>query len=114
MAKILPFRGIRPSKERAAKIAALPYDVYNRKEAKAVVEKNPESFLAIDRAETNFSDEVDTYDEAVYQKAHDLLWQWGVSFRTKSLVIICTSLLWMGEPRRESWLVHPLTTMKMK
>ena len=76
MAKILPFRGIRPSKERAAKIAALPYDVYNRKEAKAVVEKNPESFLAIDRAETNFSDEVDTYDEAVYQKAHDLLWQW--------------------------------------
>ncbi len=76
MAKILPFRGIRPSKERAAKIAALPYDVYNREEAKAVVEKNPESFLAIDRAETNFSDQVDTYDEVVYRKAHDLLWQW--------------------------------------
>lgn len=76
MAKILPFRGIRPSKERAAKIAALPYDVYNREEAKAVVEKNPESFLTIDRAETNFSDQVDTYDEVVYRKAHDLLWQW--------------------------------------
>lgn len=76
MAKIIPFRGIRPSGERAAKIAALPYDVYNREEAKAVVAKNPESFLAIDRAETNFSDDVDTYDEAVYRKAHDLLWQW--------------------------------------
>lgn len=76
MAKIIPFKGIRPSKERAANIAALPYDVYNRKEAKEIVAKNPESFLAIDRAETNFSDDVDTYDEVVYQKAHDLLWQW--------------------------------------
>lgn len=76
MAKIIPFKGIRPSKERAAKIAALPYDVYNRKEAKEVVAANPESFLAIDRAETNFADTVDTYDEIVYQKAHDLLWQW--------------------------------------
>ncbi len=76
MAKIIPFRGIRPSKERAANIAALPYDVYNREEAKAIVEKNPESFLAIDRAETSFPDDVDTYDEVVYKKAHDLLWQW--------------------------------------
>ena len=76
MAKIIPFRGIRPAKERAAKIAALPYDVYNRKEAEEVVAANPESFLAIDRAETNFPDTVDTYDEVVYQKAHDLLWQW--------------------------------------
>ena len=76
MANIIPFKGIRPAKERAAKIAALPYDVYNRQEAKAVVAANPESFLAIDRAETNFSDSVDTYDEEVYQKAHDLLWQW--------------------------------------
>lgn len=76
MAKIIPFKGIRPSEERAAKIAALPYDVYNRTEAKAEVQKNPESFLAIDRAETAFDDTVDTYDERVYQKAHDLLWQW--------------------------------------
>ncbi len=76
MAKILPFKGIRPSKERAAEIAALPYDVYNRAEAKAVVEANPGSFLAIDRAETSFGDEVSTYAEEVYAKAHDLLWQW--------------------------------------
>ncbi len=76
MAKILPFKGIRPSEERAAEIAALPYDVYNRAEAKAVVEANPGSFLAIDRAETSFGDEVSTYAEEVYQKAHDLLWQW--------------------------------------
>lgn len=74
MAKIIPFQGIRPTRERAAKIAALPYDVYNRKEAKEIVKKNPLSFLRIDRAETNFDDAVDPYDEIVYQKAHDLLW----------------------------------------
>ena len=31
------------------------------------------SFLRIDRAETNFGDEVDTYDDKVYAKARDLL-----------------------------------------
>ena len=74
MAKVLPFKGIRPTVEKCSKIAALPYDVYNREEAKAVVSQNPDSFLAIDRAETSFPDDVDTYDERVYVKAHDLLW----------------------------------------
>ena len=74
MATIKPFLCIRPSEGKAASIAALPYDVYNRKEAKEVVAKNPDSFLKIDRAETQFDDSVDTYDEKVYQKAHDLLW----------------------------------------
>lgn len=75
MAVIKPFFAIRPSKDKADKIAALPYDVYNREEAKQVVLKNPESFLKIDRAETQLSDEIDTYDPAVYQKAHDILWE---------------------------------------
>ncbi|MCR5848453.1 MAG: DUF1015 domain-containing protein [Lachnospiraceae bacterium] len=74
MAKVLPFKGIRPAKEKCSRIAALPYDVYNREEAKVVVSKNPDSFLAIDRAETSFPDDVDTYDERVYKKAHDMLW----------------------------------------
>ena len=74
MAKVLPFKGIRPTVEKCSKIAALPYDVYNREEAKVVVSANPDSFLAIDRAETSFPDDVDTYDERVYVKAHDLLW----------------------------------------
>lgn len=76
MAKIKPFICVRPSGEKAAEIAALPYDVYNRAEAKAVVEKNPRSFLAIDRAETQFPDEVDTYDPKVYDKAKEMLQDW--------------------------------------
>ena len=76
MAKIKPFICVRPAADKVAEIAALPYDVYNRAEAKAVVEKNPQSFLAIDRAETQFPDDVDTYDARVYQKAHDMLCDW--------------------------------------
>ena len=37
MAVVRPFKAIRPAKEYASQIAALPYDVYNRQEAKAVV-----------------------------------------------------------------------------
>ena len=75
MAIIRPFIGIRPNKGKAADIAALPYDVYNREEAKKVVAAQPDSFLRIDRAETNFPDTVSTYDEAVYDKAKELLWK---------------------------------------
>ena len=74
MADIRPFRCMRPCRQKAAKIAALPYDVYNREEARAAVAGNPDSFLNIDRAETQFPADMDMYDERVYQKAHDLLW----------------------------------------
>jgi len=73
MADIRPFRAFRPRKGLEDKIAALPYDVYDRKEACEVVKKNPYSFLAIDRAETQFSDDVSTYAPEVYEKARDML-----------------------------------------
>lgn len=73
MAIIKPFQAIRPRKDLSSRIAALPYDVYNRKEAKEVVAKEPLSFLKIDRAETQFADDVDTYADCVYEKAHDML-----------------------------------------
>lgn len=73
MATIKPFNAIRPAKGMEEKIAALPYDVYNRSEAKEVVSANPASFLAIDRAETQFDDSVDTYADCVYAKAKEML-----------------------------------------
>ena len=73
MADIRPFEAIRPAKGMEDKIAALPYDVYSRAEAKVVVSKNPDSFLAIDRAETQFDDSVDTYADEVYAKAASML-----------------------------------------
>ena len=72
MATVKPFRAVRPKKGMEEKIAALPYDVYNRKEACEVVKNNPLSFLAIDRAETSFDDSVDTYADEVYAKASSL------------------------------------------
>lgn len=73
MAQIRPFKAYRPCKGMEERIAALPYDVYNRAEACEVVKKNPESFLAIDRAETQFGEEVDTYADCVYEKADQML-----------------------------------------
>lgn len=73
MSVVKPFMCIRPEQSVAHRIAALPYDVYNREEAKQAIKKEPMSFLRIDRAETNFEDEVDTYDPRVYEKAKELL-----------------------------------------
>lgn len=74
MAIVKPFRCIRPVKDLAHRIAALPYDVYSREEAKKEIGREPLSFLRIDRAETNFDDQVDTYDPKVYEKAKELLY----------------------------------------
>lgn len=73
MPTVTPFQSIRPIPEAASHVAALPYDVYNRKEALAQVLREPLSFLKIDRAETQFPDDVDTYDPRVYTKAKELL-----------------------------------------
>ena len=76
MAEIKPFRCIRPSKEAASAVAALPYDVYDRKEAKEIVKKNPLSFLAVDRAETQFEDGKNPYAPEVYEQAARTLKRW--------------------------------------
>ncbi len=73
MAVVKPFRAIRPRQDIAARVAALPYDVYNRAEAKAETQREPLSFLCIDRAETQMGDDVDTYDPRVYEKARMLM-----------------------------------------
>lgn len=73
MATIKPFFCVRPKAETASRVAALPYDVYNRKEAKEEVMREPLSFLKIDRPETAFDDSVDMYAPEVYEKARELL-----------------------------------------
>ena len=76
MADIRPFQAIRPAKGQEEIISALPYDVYNRSEAREVVLKNPHSFLAIDRAETQFPEDADMYADCVYEKASSMLKEW--------------------------------------
>ena len=73
MATIKAFECIRPNEDVTDRVAALPYDVYNREEACSEVAREPLSFLAIDRAETQFDSSVDTYANEVYDKARQLL-----------------------------------------
>ncbi|MBR5967381.1 MAG: DUF1015 domain-containing protein [Lachnospiraceae bacterium] len=73
MANVKPFKCVRPNPDVAEKVAALPYDVYSRAEAKEKVKGDNLTFLRIDRAETQFDDSVGTYDDCVYAKARQML-----------------------------------------
>jgi len=73
LATIKPFDSVRPRADVACKVAALPYDVYNRDEALKEVIKEPLSFLKVDRAETQFAKDFNPYDAKVYEKARDIL-----------------------------------------
>jgi uncharacterized protein (DUF1015 family) len=73
MATIVPFCAIRPREDLVDRIAALPYDVYSRKEAYQKVQGDSYSFLRIDRPETQFPEEYDMYAAEVYEKARDML-----------------------------------------
>ena len=97
MAIVKPFVAVRPTEELAFRVAALPYDVYNRAEAKVETAKEPLSFLKIDRAETQMPDEVDTYDERVYAKAKEL---YENDENTKRIIDIARGL--EGMPRNAS------------
>ena len=73
MIRIKAFKAVRPGKDLAESIAALPYDVYSEKEARDIVKKNPLSFLKIVRPETVFEENTDIYSDKVYKKAAEIL-----------------------------------------
>lgn len=75
MALIRPFAALRPLEDAVCEIAALPYDVFSRREAKEEVRRHPASFLAIDRPETQFPDDYDMYAPEVCLKAGQMLEQ---------------------------------------
>lgn len=74
MAVLRAFKAVRPTKNLAHKVAALPYDVLSSEEAKAIACNNPYSFLHIDKAEIDFKEDVYIYDKKVYEKARDNLY----------------------------------------
>ncbi|MBR6322415.1 MAG: DUF1015 domain-containing protein [Lachnospiraceae bacterium] len=76
MALIKPFRALRPAESRAEVVAALPYDVYSRKEAREEARKHPYSFLNIDRPETQFAEDQDMYAPEVYRMADRIMRDW--------------------------------------
>ncbi len=69
MATIRPFRALRPTAESAAAVSAVPYDVVNTAEARALAAGNPLSFLHVSRPEIDLPDGTDIHSDAVYSKA---------------------------------------------
>lgn len=69
MAIVRPFKGLRPPKDVAAKLASLPYDVINSEEAREIAKDNPQSFLHVVKPEIDLEQGVNLYEQKVYDKA---------------------------------------------
>ncbi|HQQ78011.1 MAG TPA: DUF1015 family protein [Thermoanaerobaculia bacterium] len=73
MARIRPFRSGRPPKALAARVASVPYDVVDTKEARALAEGNPVSFLHVCRPEIDLPEATDIHADEVYAKGRENL-----------------------------------------
>lgn len=72
MAKISPFKGLRPKEQYAAEVATLPYDVVSVAEARAF-RKKPYNFYHVTRSEIDLMENVDVHSQAVYDRAKENL-----------------------------------------
>lgn len=69
MAKVKPFKGIRPPRKWVEEVASRPYDVLNSEEARAEADGNEKSLYHIIKPEINFAPGTDEHDPKVYEKA---------------------------------------------
>jgi uncharacterized protein (DUF1015 family) len=69
MATIRPFHALRPLPANVDRVSAVPYDVVNTDEARALAAGNPLSFLHVSRAEIDLPASTDPYSDAVYSRA---------------------------------------------
>jgi uncharacterized protein (DUF1015 family) len=69
MSAIYPFAALRPVPKAAAAVAAVPYDVVNTEEARALAAGNPLSFLHVSRPEIDLAPGANPYSDAVYELA---------------------------------------------
>ena len=69
MARVKPFKGVRPPKHMVEEVASRPYDVLNSEEARKEAEGNPKSLYHIIKPEINFEPGTDEHDPKVYDSA---------------------------------------------
>jgi uncharacterized protein (DUF1015 family) len=69
MAIIHPFKALRPLPANVERVSAVPYDVVNAEEARALAAGNPLSFLHVSRAEIDLPPATDPYSDLVYNRA---------------------------------------------
>jgi uncharacterized protein (DUF1015 family) len=82
MALVRPFRALRPRPEIAAEMAAVPYDVVNTEEARALAAGRPNSFLHVSRGEIDLPATTSPYADEVYTRA----WETFEAFRSSALI----------------------------
>lgn len=69
MAKVKPFKGIRPPKKFVEEVESRPYDVLDSEEARAEAGDNEKSLYHIIKPEINFPEGISEYDPKVYESA---------------------------------------------
>jgi uncharacterized protein (DUF1015 family) len=69
MAKIKPFKGIRPPKQYVEEVESRPYDVLDSEEARVEAGDNEKSLYHIIKPEIDFEPGTSEYDPRVYEKA---------------------------------------------
>ncbi len=73
MAAIIPFRAVRPQMKYAKKVASVPYDILTSAEARTIARRNKKSFLHIIKSEIDLPEDIDAYDDIVYETARKKL-----------------------------------------
>lgn len=96
MAKIKPFKGIRPPKDLIKEVASRPYDVLNSEEAREEAKGNEKSLYHIIKPEIDFPVGTDEHDPAVYEKAAE-------NFR------LFQEKGWLVQDRKEQYYVYAQT-----
>ncbi|MEG1998911.1 MAG: DUF1015 family protein, partial [Bacteroidales bacterium] len=76
MAKIKPFKGVRPPKSMVEDVASRPYDVLNSEEARKEADGNEKSLYHIIKPEIDFAPGTDEHDSPVYDKAAENFEKW--------------------------------------
>lgn len=71
MAALFPFAALRPTPATVSRVAAVPYDVVNSDEARALAGDDLLSFLRVSRPEIECPPGTPIYSDAVYQRASD-------------------------------------------
>ena len=69
MARVKPFKGLRPPKELVERVQSRPYDVLNSEEARQEAGDNEMSLYHIIKPEIDFPLGTSEYDPRVYEKA---------------------------------------------
>jgi len=71
--RVKPFRALRPAAGQAERVAAVPYDVVDTAEARALAAGNAESFLHVSRPEIDLPEGIDLYSDEVYAQGAQAL-----------------------------------------